>query len=301
VNGRHLATFDALLGFAVYTFIYDAAGRLTTITDRDGNTTTVQRDATGNPSAIVGPYGQATTLGLDAVGRIAAVTDPAAETVRLAQDPNTGLLGAYVSPRSFTSSMTYDAQGLLVRGTDPVGGFSALSTPTPNFTQLLSAEGRIESYGIAPTPTGGEQRSSVSAANLTTSLAAANTGAAVVTDPDGTITTAISAPDPRYGMASPVETLRTIVLPSGLTYLRTARRTVSLDAAGRVSVLKDVINVNGRTSTSSFDVPTRTLTMTSPAGRVSQAVFDTLGHLVESRPPGVLPINTSMTPVAGPT
>jgi RHS repeat-associated protein len=172
-----------------------------------------------------------------------------------------------------------------------VGGFAALSTPTPNVTQVLSAEGRIESYGISATPQGGEQRVAVSAANLTTSLAEANTGAAVLTDPDGTVSTAVLGPDPRYGMAGPVETFRSIVLPSGLTYQRIAKRNVTLDAAGHVTVLKDVVSVNGRTSTSSFDVSSRTLTLTSPGGRVSQAVFDPLGHLVEARPPGVLPIH----------
>jgi RHS repeat-associated protein len=290
-NGVHQATFDALLGFTVYTFSYDPNHWLTSITDRDGNITTIQRDANENPTAIVGPYGQSTALQVDSAGRLRTITDPAGELVQLAQGLSTGLLGAYVSPRSFTSSITYDAQGLLVRDTDPVGGFAALSTPTPSVTKVTSAEGRVEQYGISPTPTGGEQRTSVSAANLTTSLAEANTGAAVVTDPDGTITTAISSPDPRYGMASPVETLRTIALPSGLTYHRTMKRSVTLDATGHVTALKDVVNVNGRTSTSSFDVASRTLTLTSPAGRMNQAVFDALGHLVEARPPSVLPID----------
>jgi YD repeat-containing protein len=273
-NGRHFATFDALLGFTLYTFGYDSNGWLAAITDRDGNATTIQRDPNENPTAVVGPYGQSTALEIDAAGRLRAITDPAGERAQLAQDPTTGLLGSYVSPRSFSSTITYDTQGLLVRDTDPAGGFSALSLATPGVTQVVSAEGRVESYGISPTPTGGEQRADVSASNLTTSLAEASNGAAVVTDPDGTITTAVSGPDPRYGMSSPLETLHTIVLPSGLTYQRTTKRSVTLDGAGHVTALKDVVNVNGRTSTSSFDVASRTLTLTSPAGRISQALFD---------------------------
>jgi RHS repeat-associated protein len=290
-NGVHLATFDALLGFTVYGFGYDPNHRLTSITDRDGNTTTIQRAANENPIAIVGPYGQSTPIQIDGAGRIRSITDPAGDTVRLALAPSTGLLSAYTSPRSFTSTITFAAQGLLTRDLDPAGGFSALSTPTPNVTQVTSAEGRIESYGISPTPTGGEQRTVVSAADLRTSLTEANTGAAVVTDPDGMITTAVSGPDPRFGVSSPVETLRTIVLPSGLTYQQTTKRTVTLDSAGHVAALKDVVNVNGRTSTTSFDIASRTLTRTSPQGRVSQALFDALGHLVEARPPGLLPLD----------
>lgn len=53
--GRHLRTLDALTGAARYQFAYDAAGRLTSVTDVDGNITTIEHDASGNPMAIVSP------------------------------------------------------------------------------------------------------------------------------------------------------------------------------------------------------------------------------------------------------
>jgi YD repeat-containing protein len=58
--GRHLSTVDALTGATRYEFAYDSEGRLTTVTDGDGNVTTIQHDGNGNPTAIVGPYGQRT-------------------------------------------------------------------------------------------------------------------------------------------------------------------------------------------------------------------------------------------------
>jgi YD repeat-containing protein len=55
--GRHLQTIDVLTNSMLLTFVYDAAGRLLTVVDVDGNVTTIQRDGTGKPLAIVGPFG----------------------------------------------------------------------------------------------------------------------------------------------------------------------------------------------------------------------------------------------------
>ncbi len=57
-NGRHLRTVDTLTKATVLTFGYDAAGRLTSITDGDSHKTTINRDAAGTPTSIVAPYGQ---------------------------------------------------------------------------------------------------------------------------------------------------------------------------------------------------------------------------------------------------
>ena len=52
-NGRHLSTVDTLTKTVLYSFGYDSAGRLISITDADNNITTIERDASGNPTAIV--------------------------------------------------------------------------------------------------------------------------------------------------------------------------------------------------------------------------------------------------------
>ena len=81
--GRHLQTFDALIGNVIYTFGYNAAGLLTTITEVNNNVTTIERDASGNPTAILGPFGQRTTLTLDANGYLASIADPLGHTTHL--------------------------------------------------------------------------------------------------------------------------------------------------------------------------------------------------------------------------
>ena len=66
--GRHLDTFDGLTGAVLYSFGYDNAGRLATVTDSSGNVTMIQHDANGNPTGIIAPNGQQTTLTTDANG-----------------------------------------------------------------------------------------------------------------------------------------------------------------------------------------------------------------------------------------
>ena len=74
--GRHLRTRDALTGAVRYRFTYDGSGRLATVVDASGLTTTIQRDGSGMPTAIVGPFGHSTALGLDGSGHLESLTDP---------------------------------------------------------------------------------------------------------------------------------------------------------------------------------------------------------------------------------
>ncbi|HRF45541.1 MAG TPA: PKD domain-containing protein, partial [Candidatus Competibacteraceae bacterium] len=82
-EGRHLSTVDTLTKTVLYTFGYDSAGRLTSITDADNNVTAIERDGGGNPTAIVAPFGQRTTLTVNGNGYLASVANPAGETHQL--------------------------------------------------------------------------------------------------------------------------------------------------------------------------------------------------------------------------
>ena len=124
--GRHLDTRDALTGAIIYTFGYDAAGRLASVTDANNNVTSIDHDAAGNPTAIVGAFGQRTTLGVNADGYLTSVTNPGNETTALGYGTG-GLLTSFTDPKGNRSAMTYDGLGRLTRDEDQLSGFTQLT------------------------------------------------------------------------------------------------------------------------------------------------------------------------------
>lgn len=120
-GGRHLETLDAVSQVRLFGFTYDALGRLSSIVDRSGNLTQIERSATGAPTAIVGPYGQRTTLDRDVNGYLSRIENPAGEAYRFAYAPE-GLMTRMEDPRTNASTYAYEGDGRLRTDTDAGGG-----------------------------------------------------------------------------------------------------------------------------------------------------------------------------------
>ncbi|TAN69205.1 MAG: PASTA domain-containing protein, partial [Magnetospirillum sp.] len=82
-EGQHLRTLDSLTGAVRHQFGYDSLGQIATITDGDGNLTTVERNALGQPNAIVAPDGQRTVLSLNG-DYLASAANPAGQAYHMA-------------------------------------------------------------------------------------------------------------------------------------------------------------------------------------------------------------------------
>lgn len=76
-SGRHLETRDALTGALRTSFGYDGDGRLTSMTDANGNALEIERASSGAPLAVLAPGGQRTSFTVDGAGRATAITNPA--------------------------------------------------------------------------------------------------------------------------------------------------------------------------------------------------------------------------------
>ncbi|MCJ7550096.1 MAG: hypothetical protein MUQ30_10480, partial [Anaerolineae bacterium] len=149
-SGRHLQTLHALTGAILYQFSYDSDFRLTSVTDGNGNITTIERDASGHPTAIAGPYGQHTTLTLDANNNLTGITNPASESIQLASTAE-GLLTSLTDARGNIYHFTYDSQGRLIRDADPAGGVKTLARTEAGQTYtvtLSTALNRTTTYQI---------------------------------------------------------------------------------------------------------------------------------------------------------
>jgi RHS repeat-associated protein len=303
-RGRHSRTLDALTNAQLQLFGYDSAGRIISVTDRDGNVTTVQRDAHGNPTAIVSPYGQQTTVAVGSDSYLQSFTNPNNELVQLsykpavAGDPHTGgLLTQLTDARNGQNLYEYEASGFLTKDTRPDGSFQTFDRGgllAANGVTHRTALGRTETYGVSrPLTEDSETRTARDAAGLVTTTKLIPDQSSTVTYPDGTTVTSSPSPDPRFGIQAGVVSA-TWKTPAGLTRTENASRTVTLSNPNdplRLTSLLDQVTVNGKAYRSTYDGVARTMTQITPAGRQAVATFDSQGRVSQVQLPGVLPVS----------
>lgn len=307
-EGRHLDTRDALTGAPLFTFTYNEAGQLASVEDGDGLQTDIERAIDGNPTALIGPYGQRTTLALDVEGNLSAVSDPGGETWTL-EYAEAGLLTSLVepdgnatsSPEDFAHHFLYDALGRLTSDQDPVGGSLSLNRTELDSgysVAISSALGRTSTYEVERLTTGGTLRKNTGPEGSLQTDYRVDAGRYTIS-PDGSTFYLQYAPDPRWGMSSPLAAASQVKLPSSLTYLRTQSRAVTLaDANDPLSMLNqtDTITVNGRTSRIVYDANILTQTLTSAAGRTLTRTLDDRGRMKSATLEGSL-LNVLGAPV----
>jgi RHS repeat-associated protein len=290
-NGRHLRTVDAETGVVVYTFGYDANGKLTTVTDADGNVTSIQRTSGGTPLALVAPGGQSTTLTLGSDGYLGSTTNVAGESIALTYASG-GLLKTLTDARGGLHQFTYSPDGRLIKDQDPAGGFTGLlrAGTERNFSiTRTSAEGRSMSYVYSTAVNGAVSRSTTDSAGLTTisnrTAARTSTGQS----PDGSSFTGSETPDPRFGLQASL-TSSTTSTPGSLTLFQSSDRSVTLTNPRdplSVGSVTEHLRINDRTYTRTYNAATRSSTLTTPAGRTAGLVIDNRNHISSVSPAGL--------------
>lgn len=278
-GGRHLRTVDALTQAVRYQFGYDANGRLASITDGDGNLTTVERDASGQPTGMLGPYGQRTELTVNDSGYLATIKNPANEQTSLSYGSG-GLLTSFTDARTNSWTVAYDAAGRLTLDADPVGGFKMLSRSEASngFSLALStALARTNRYEVASLTNGARLRTYTFPTGEQAEYEERTDGSIINRFPDGSVSTVVLGPDPRWSMLAPVEVTNMIVTPGGLTNLAMAQRSATLsNVADPFSLISwsETNSYNGRKYSSVYRAASRALTNTTPKGRKLTATFD---------------------------
>jgi RHS repeat-associated protein len=296
-RGRHLQTLNALTGAVLYQFGYSAAGLSATVTDGDGNVTTIERDTEGKPTAIVAPFGQRTVLALDGNGYLSSVTDPAGQATTMTYSSD-GLLQTFRDPNGHESQMTYDELGRLVRDQNAAGGFQQLQK-TINGSQSLvtrtTAMGRQTQYQIDGQFQGATRRIYTYSDGTRNIQEIKNDDTSTTTSADGTVVSLVNGPDPRFGMMSPIPTTAQTKMPSGLTLTVDTTRSAAFQNPDNPSSLRltETSSINGRTYTSIYDMPTRTFANTSPMGRQSSSTIDAQGRVTSQQIAGLDPIGYS--------
>jgi RHS repeat-associated protein len=289
--GRHLRTLDALTRDTVLTFGYNAAGYLTSVTDADGETTTIERSG-ATATAVVGPDGHRTELSYDANGYLDEVENPLGERVVLSTS-SLGLLQSVTGPRGDVSAFTYDTLGRLVKDSSAANRIQTIArtqTDTSSSVAITDDLGRTRTFRLDRLSLLRERRTTTDAAGLATVSTRYEQDSTRTTAPDGTTALIVTQADSRFGAPAPVLKRAETRLPSGLTSVVTASRTATLSNAAdplSLTTLLDSVRVNSRVYRSLYTKSTRTLLTTSPMGRTTTTVYDTAGRVLRTKVPGI--------------
>jgi RHS repeat-associated protein len=287
-RGRHLRTINPHTNSLIYSFGYDANGKLSTVTDANTNVTTITRDASGNVTGITGPYNQSNGITLDANGYLASLTNPNGETTSFSYTAD-GLLTSATPPGKPASSFQYDSGGRLIQTSDPAGGGDTLtrSSITNGYqVQHSTAAGEQSTYKVEYLPDGQQKRTNVLPDGTQQTTLIGTDGKQTITQPDGISQTVSVTGDPRFGLQSPIPTNLNVTTPGGKTGTLTNTRTATLsDPNNPLSLTSqtDTVNFNGRTAMRTYNATTRTATDTSPAGRIRTTVTDGQGRVTQQQ------------------
>lgn len=310
-DGRHTKTYDALTGATLFTFSYtdgssgNPPGLLASIADRTGaNVTTIERSL-GVPMAIVAPGGQRTELSVTG-GYLDSISSPALDPIQLAHSSE-GLLEVFTDerPEGYTFNFSYDSLGRLTLDQDPDGGSKTL-TRTPigpaagidgGFTvDLTTGVNRTFDYLVERFTDESVHQVDTYPDGTTTEFTVSGDGVLLNwVLAEGTEISAVRGPEVgRFGFQAPVWTSVVLATPgmkaaSEAAVLQSSRTVTLQDPTNPLTVdsINDDISFNGRTRRRSYHGPSRTLTETSPVGRVRYTRFDAEGRVIEREVDGL--------------
>jgi len=140
--------------FTVFTSLGYRAAFLTSITDLNGNTTTITLNP-GNPQqtlALTDPVGRSLTMTSDGSNRVTKITDPIGRAVSYTYNSQ-GTLATFTDANGGVTSYTYDSANNLATITDPRGVVTEQNTYNESFDgrviQQVEADGGIYQFEYA--------------------------------------------------------------------------------------------------------------------------------------------------------
>jgi len=303
-NGRHLRTLDAISNAVLLQFRYNFVGQLTEIEDVDGKITYIERDGLGEPLAIVAPEGQRTGLTLDINGYLSDIYDPMGDQYFVEYSVN-GLMTSFTDKNGNQSVYTFGDDGRLLQDLNPIGGGWVLqkdSTENGYVVNMTSGESRVYSFQV-------ERIVNSFSRDISRHINTAPDGGVSITEydgplttktlPDGTITTTMVGPDPRFGMQNPIPQQTTVTTLGGLTRVSSFARQVILSDPNDLlshTNITETVAVNGKAMVSSYDTATQTTTLTTPESRTLTRVLNAQGKIASMQAEGLTAINYAYDP-----
>lgn len=120
---------------------FTAAGKLTSIIDRNGNTQTLAYNSSGTLATIADTAGRVFSFSYDLNNRLISLLDPSGRTVHYSYD-SFGNLTSYKDALGNITQYAYDSNNRLISGTDPRGVVYVQNTYDSQGRVILQKNGR---------------------------------------------------------------------------------------------------------------------------------------------------------------
>jgi len=273
LDGKHIATKTFPDQKLLEAFTYGSNGYVVTMTDRFGQTTTIERDGEGNPTRIIAPNGQVTELRIDSNGDLVEVKYEDGSKYAFTYFEGS-LMDTMSDPNGNVITHSWDENGRIIEEVDALGG---------SYRFLRSMNGN-ETFYSTVLPEGETSTSKdVKLSNGDTQ--------STITLPTGERYTATFAKDEshtsvlkdgvQYDYLYSIDALTdqrylssmTTVQPSGLSRQTSYTRSYEGNETHTDTQTQTVIS-NGKTVTIVTDYNTGTVTLTTPEGRQAVTTYD---------------------------
>jgi YD repeat-containing protein len=199
----------------------------------------------------------------------------------------------FTDPRGNAHTFHYDGLGRLIRDENPAGGSKQLSRmdrADGYSVSVTTALGRTTLHDMKHLGTGDQVRTLTGPDGTATTRTEYTNGTESAAWPNGTTNFTTFGPDPQFGMQSPLATNSQTKTPGGTTRSTSQNASVILTDPNNTLSVKtrtEQLTVNGRTSTSTYDATSQSITTTSAGGRKMVAVLDATGRIASLQPPDV--------------
>lgn len=244
--------------------LFDAGGRIVSITDTNGNSLAFAHDASGNLATVIDAAGRVTTFAYGADNRLTAITDPAGKDYTFSYSGT--YLAAVTWPDNSSWQYTYDAKGFMLTKTDPLGKVTTYTYDASHriATGTDTAGAKTVVYPTATTTVRSSTLTGEDGGVWTYTYDSHNGYLTQKTDPYGRVTSYT------YD-ASRNRTRETLSDGSYTSY--------TYDAAGNMLTTTDPL---GKTTTYTYNILGQVTSTTDPLGRTVSSSYDTAGRLTKS-------------------
>ena len=283
---------------------FDTSGRLTSITDRNGNAKTLTYNGS-DIASITDSNGRTTTVGSSG-GKITSITDPGGRSYNLAYtngrlssitDPlgniwqytydTVGRMLTKRDPAGRTSTYTYDTQGRLLTATDPESQTRTMGYTQSGTTTMTEKDGGVWTYQYDPIFAVKTQMTDP-IGNVTKYTYDLKRNLISVTDPDGGVTrytydangNTISVTDPLNHKTN--DTYNALNLVTSRTDSLGHVTQYGYDAKGN---LTSITNAAGGVTGIQYDGKGNITSMTTPLNQTTVMAYDAANNLVSVTDP----------------